>query len=293
MRLMRLTVLLLATALSALGLARSASADIIVFAATELGDFGKLDLNTGQYSSIGPSGVVSIVGMGFIGSTLYGVDNNQAGAGSGSGFYTISTATGAATHISTLMFPTGGPLSALGGTTVGSDFFGVTNGNPTQLFGVNSAGVFLGTNTNPTFPADGLVALGPGTSPGDLYVSEHTGNPSTGDELHTIASNGTVSVVGGLNDGMGHGQQAITGLIFGNTLYGIDGQNIYTYTVTPTTVSALLTETAITGLNPANGDFVSAVAGTPSVPEPTSLIMGSIAIVAAGLVYARRRYLTA
>jgi hypothetical protein len=289
---MRLTTLFLATALLALGLSRSASADTIVYAATELGDFGTLDLNSGQYTSIGPTGVVSIVGMGRIGNTLYGVDNNQFGSGSGSVFYTINTATGAATPVNTLTFPTGAPLSAVGGTTVGSNFYGVTADIPTQLFGANSAGNVLGFNTNPTFQADGLVALGPGSSPGNLYVSEYTGNLAAGDELHTIAPNGTVSDIGSLNNGLSGplevGQQAITGLIYGSTLYAIDGTNIYTYTVTPTSVSALLTETAITGLNTSNGDAVFAVA---SIPEPASLIMGSIALVAAGLVYARRRYL--
>src|SRR5271157_5378918 len=98
MRLMRLTTFLLTTALLALGLSGSASADIVVYAATAEGDFGKLDLNTGAYSSIGPSGVVSIVGMGQIGGTLYGVDNNTSGAG----FYSINTSTGAATFINTL-----------------------------------------------------------------------------------------------------------------------------------------------------------------------------------------------
>ncbi len=293
MRLMRLTTLFLATALLALGLSRSASADTIVYAATELGGFGTLDLNTGAYSNIGSTGVVSIVGMGSIGGTLYGVDNNQFGTGSGSGFYSINTATGAATQINTLMFPTGAPLSAAGGTAVGSNFFGVTQDSPTALFGTTSAGNIIGFNNAPTFTADGLVALGPGSSPGDLYVSEYTGNPFTGDELHTIAPNGTVTDIGGLNNGLSGpaevGQQAITGLIFGSTLYAIDGSNIYTYTVSPTSVSALLTTTAIGGLNA--GDAVYAVAPGPNViPEPASVIMGSIAIVAAGLVYARRRF---
>jgi len=277
--------LFLASALLALGLSRSASADIIAYAATANGDFGTLDLNSGVYSSIGPSGVVSIVGMGAIGSTLYGVDNNSAGAG----FYSINTSTGGATFINSLLDVTGAPVTAYGGTAVSGTFYGVTQDTPTRLFGANTSGTVLGFNTMPTFPADGLVALGPGSSPGNLYVSEYTGNPFTGDELHTIAPNGTVTDIGGLNDGMGNGQQSITGLIFGNTLYSLDGLNIYTYTVTPTTVSTLLSTTPISGLDTANGDFVTAVAS--AIPEPASLIMGSIAIVAAGLVYARRRYL--
>jgi len=288
MKLLRIaTFSCLVAALLALGLSRTASAaDIITYAATAEGDFGTLDLTTGQYSSIGPSGVVSIVGMGFIGNTLYAVDNNNSAPTFGAGFYSINTATGAANPIATLMDVTGAPVTALGGTTVNGLFYGVTQDTPTRLFGANTAGHVLGYNTNPTFMGDGLVALGPGGGPGNLYVSEYTGNPFTGDELHTIAVNGSVSDVGPLNDGMGNGQQAITGLIFGSTLYAIDGTNIYTYTVSPSSVSSLLTTTAISGLNP-NGDFVTAVA---AVPEPASLIIGSIAIGLAGLVYARRRY---
>jgi hypothetical protein len=286
--------LFLAMVLAIAGFSRTASADIITYAATAQGDFGALDLTTGQYTSIGSSNVTSIVGMGFIGTTLYGVDNSPNGAG----FYSINTSTGAATQISTLMDATGAPVTAAGGTTTGGLFFGVTQDNPTVLFAATSAGNLSEISTNPTFPADGLVAVGPGASGGNLFVSEFTGNPFTGDELHTITSTGTVTDIGGLNNGLSGpsevGQQAITGLIFGSTLYAIDGSSIYTYTVSPTSVSALLTTTAITGLNP-NGDQVFAVAAitTTSVPEPTSLVMGSIAFVAVGLGCARRRFLSA
>jgi hypothetical protein len=281
MRVMKPTTLLLAMVLAIAGFSRNASADIITYAATAQGDFGSLDLTTGQYTSIGSSNVTSIVGMGFIGTTLYGVDNNPSGAG----FYSISTSTGVASQISTL------GVTAYGGTTDFGAFIGVTQDSPTLLFAANTGGNLLGTLNSPTFPADGLVAVGPG---GNLFVSEYTGNPFTGDELHVVSTtDGTVTDIGGLNNGLSGppevGQQAITGIISGNTLYAIDGTNIYTYTVTPTSVSALLTTTAITGLN-AQGDFVTAVA---AVPEPTSLVMGSIAIAAAGLVCARRRFLSA
>ncbi|HLN32897.1 MAG TPA: PEP-CTERM sorting domain-containing protein [Gemmataceae bacterium] len=105
---------------------------------------------------------------------------------------------------------------------------------------------------------------------------------------------GALAGAGGLNNGLSGpaevGQRAITGLIFGNTLYAIDGHDIYTYTVSPTSVSALLETTAITGVS-SESVFVSAVAG--SVPEPSTMILASIAIVAVGFVHARRRYLPA
>lgn len=259
------------------------------YAATAQGDFGTLDLTTGAYMSIGPSGVTSIVGMGFIGGTLYGVDNNSSGAG----FYSIDTSSGAATMISTLMQSSGAPVTAYGGTTVGGDFFGATQDASTSLFLTPPAGNPTAVGSPLGFPADGLVALGPGAGPGNLYVSEFTGNTVTGDELHTITVGGMLSDIGGLNDGMGNGQQSLTGLIFGNTLYSIDGNSIYTYTVSPTSVSALLTTTAITGLGP-NGDQVFAVAAAPSAvtPEPSSMIIVSIAFGTVGLVHARRRFLS-
>jgi len=49
----QLILILAATALMALGLSRSVSADFVVYAATVQGEFGTLDLTTGAYSSIG------------------------------------------------------------------------------------------------------------------------------------------------------------------------------------------------------------------------------------------------
>jgi hypothetical protein len=102
--------------------------------------------------------------------------------------------------------------------------------------------------------------------------------------LHVVDTSGVVSDVGAL------GEQSITGLIFGNTLYSLDGLNIYSYTVSPTSVSGVLSTTQITGLDTPNGDFVTALATVrvATVPEPASLVMVSMAIVAAGVLYARR-----
>jgi hypothetical protein len=62
------------------------------------------------------------------------------------------------------------------------------------------------------------------------------------------------------------------------------------YTVSPTSVSGVLSTTSITGLDTPKGVFVTALAMVPAtaVPEPSSLVMGSMAIVAAGVLYARR-----
>ena len=83
MRMIRSATLLVATALMALGLSQSASADIITYASTGLGDFGTLDLTTGVYSHVGSTGLdpgTEIYGMGYIGNTLYAVDNGTPGS---------------------------------------------------------------------------------------------------------------------------------------------------------------------------------------------------------------------
>jgi len=272
--------LFIATALLTLGLSRSASADLFAYAATANGDFGKLDLDTGAYTSIGPSGVTSIVGLGSIGGTLYGVDNSPDGAG----FYSISTATGAATLLATLVDgSTGAPITAYGGTTAGSSFYGVTQEALANLFTTGPTGSPAFLINSLGFSADGLVALD--ASGMNLYVSEFTGDPFNGDELHRINIDGTIHDVGPL------GQQAITGLIDGTTLYAIDGNTIFTYTVGLSSVVGI-GSTTITGLE---GDQVFAVAAAPAtvVPEPGSLAIVGLAMLAAGVVHARRRRQTA
>jgi hypothetical protein len=210
--------------------------------------------------------------MGFIGNTLYGVDSALPGAG----FYSISTATGAASFINTLS------VSAYGGTTYNGNFYGASADNPAIGFEATTAGNVTGTLPL-GYAADGLVAY----SSGYFYGSEYTG--TTSDELHAInATTFAISDIGAL------GAQAYAGIIVGNTLYSTDGLNIYTYTVTPTSVSGILSTVAITGLNANTGDMLSALSAEASVvPEPSSIVMGGIAIVLAGLGYARRRFASA
>jgi hypothetical protein len=262
----------LAAAIACLGISRSASADLVVYATTAQGGFGLLDLDTGVYTATGSTGIGSpIVGMGLIGGTLFGVDN----AASGAGFYSIDTATGAATLVNTL------GVTASGGTTAFGSFYGLNQDDPTQLFQSGTSGNGSVINTNPTFPAGGLVALD--SSAQNLYVSASTGG---GDDLYRIERNGgTVVFVGSLST------TSVTGLIFGSTLYSIDGSSISTYTVgtNPDGVTGPLTTTAITGLD---RDQVSAVAAgaTAAVPEPATLASGGLGIllIACGAWWRRR-----
>jgi hypothetical protein len=270
--------LLLATALLVFG-AEPASADLIAYASTSQGDFGTIDLNTGVYSSIGSTGLspgTAIFGMGFIGSTLYGVDNNTPGAG----FYSINTATGAATQIATLT------QSAVGGTSIDGTFYGVTQDAASNLFGVDTAGGLLGTKSL-GFQGDGLVAAD--SSGQNLYISEYTGNVSSGDELFSVNISGSVTDVGGLNDGMGNGQVAIAGLIDGSTLYTTDGDNIYTYTLGSFGVSVLVSTTPITGLNPDGEQLVGLAANATAVPPPPSFILLAFGALSVRFFNLRRR----
>ena len=179
---------------------------------------------------------------------------------------------------------TGLPITAYGGTTAGSSFYGVTQDALANLFTTGPAGSPAFLINSLGFTADGLVALD--AAGVNLYVSEFTGDPFNGDELHRINIDGSVHDVGPL------GQQAITGLISGTTLYAIDGDNIFTHTVGLSSVTPL-GSVAISGLG-GEGDQVFAVAAAPSVvtPEPGSLAIVGVAMLAAGFVHARRRLRT-
>lgn len=278
----RVAFLSLAMALSASGLSQSASADVNVYAATVSGGFGTLDLDTSTFTSLGQSFPVNsssaIFGMGFVGSTLYGVDNNTPGAE----FYSISTLNGALTHINTLS------VSAVGGTTDGVNFWGVTQDAPPAVFEANISGTVinsfsLGAPVSPSNPGDGLVAF---DSSGNLYISQLTGG---NDELYAVNTmTNVVTDVGTL------GGQAYTGLIFNNnTLYATDAlNNLYTYSVSPVFggVTQIGGPTMITNL--ASGDYLTALAAQPSggaVPEPSTLVMFGIGIAVAGCSRLRRR----
>jgi hypothetical protein len=270
-------MLLIATAVLALGLSRSASADVVTWASTLNGSFGTLDMTTGVYSQTGSTmtaggDTLQIYGMGYIGNTLYGVDSSPAGAG----FYSIATPSGLSTADSS------SPLafSAIGGTAAFGLFYGVSQDTPAAIWDA-VPGFGIAASVPLSFSGDGLIVL---NQSGTLaYIGEGTG---TGvDELH--AFNGfSSSDIGSLN------HQAYTGILDGNMLYTTDGLNVYTYLVTPTSVTEIDggSGIAITGLG-TSGDLIGAVAA--AVPEPSTMVMGALALAAGAIVYARRRYLTA
>ena len=264
MRRVQSVILLLAVTLVAVcQSSRSASADVMAYASTNQGDFGRINLTTGQYTSIGSLGLPSttIYGMGFIGVTLYGADDDSLAAG----FYSIDTTTGLATSITTL------GDTVYGGTTGFGAFYAVDSYSPGLLFAVDTSGNFLGLSPL-AFTADGLVAFGPGPN---LYVSG-IGGPND-DELYTITPGGDVLDLGSL------GAFAYSGIIVGDTLYSTDGTNIYTYTVSPTGVSAILSTTAVSGLS-----FGDGLASLAAVPEPSSMLLAVIGSAGVGLVSTRR-----
>ena len=254
MRLLRSATLFIATALLALGLSRSASADLFAYAATAQGDFGKLDLDTGAYTSIGSIGCPSIVGMGSIGGTLYGVDNNADGAG----FYSINTSTGAATLISTLM-----------DGNRGADHGVWWHHGLGQLLRCDTrcAGQSLRhrSGRQPHVPHQSLGipdrrSRRPGfTSGQNLYVSEYTGDTVQRRRASSHQHRRYSARHRWLNDGSGNGQASITGLIFGyDAVFDRRQQHLHVHGDT-SSVSSLLSSIAITG-GPisGNGDQVFA-----------------------------------
>ena len=71
----------------------------------------------------------------------------------------------------------------------------------------------------------------------DIIISTYLSSPKgPSDELHVInTSTLAITDVGSL------GALAFTGLIFGNTLYTTDDTNVYSYSVSPSSVTLLTT----------------------------------------------------
>jgi len=270
----RSRAILVATALLALGLSRPAWADLDAYVATGNGNFGSLDLTTGAYTQIGSLGLSfgeTIFGLGFIGGELIGSDSNNPGS-----LYSINTATGAATLIGALS-DGANVYSVDGGTTSGGAFIGVTQDSNSLLFAAQPTAPPNVLGALPLgFEADGLVAVdGSGSN---IYLGEDVGAPS--DTLHVLNASGLTSL-GAL------GANAYSGAVVGSTLYTTDGQNIYNYTVSPTSLSGILGDTPITGLGEDAVDALALISVT-SVPEPSTWALMLIGFAGLGVAGYRR-----
>lgn len=274
---------LVAVALSAAILPGTASAGPVVYVAGTGNEFGTLDLTTGAFTQIamlnlpgGPS-VDNMYAMG-VGSDghLYGLDSALNAS-----LYQIDTTTGGLTSLGT----TG--QSAIGGTTdsagtmfvlsqsfADSTFYTLTPPSTTTNV-VGPTGLFL---------AQGLVAV---TADGSqLFATAYNQTSGLYDLYSVNVTTGVATDIGATSYG-GTNYQPLSGLFVNGTLYGFDANNdIFTIN---TSTGALTLIGSVSGLG--SGDYLSAAAvvGGQTIPEPSGVVMGLIAVVAVGSVGLLRR----
>jgi hypothetical protein len=254
-----------------LGLQSAARADT-AYMITGSRDFGTINLNTGVYTSTGPtstgSGPQALSGLGEIGSTLYA---ESFGSGVGT-LYTINTATGALTAVGT--DNTFNPIG-FGSTLTGLYGLEENNLGKFDLFSINSA-TAMATDLGPT----GL-ALG-----GDYTLSTNSGilyfalgaDSSNGfaSELYTLSTiNGAATLVGPT------GGPQFGGLVTeGSVLYGGAFNTKQVDTLNTGTGAAA----AGPGLTGTTSDFsgLAAIPATTATPEPRSVSLLLFGLLAVG-----------
>jgi len=279
------------TTLAALGLAAPAvhaqTAYVDSFDGTA-DTFGTLNLQTGQFTSIGTlSDQLLALGFGSNG-TLYGLvsTTNSNGVFTGTSLYRVATDTGAETFVQSFAdFNVFGGSGNADGTFTAITQGAAANNNRSSLFTVDPV---AGTATAgaPTFAnADGL-AVADGS--GNVFVSDmssNTGSNTDGlDVVDTAAKHPGTAFLGdtGLND-------LFTGLFSGGQLYtfGFDP----TSAGTPEGVYTLNTGTGVATLvaQTSNDQDIEAAALAPAaVPEAsTTVSFGLLAL--GGLVLVKRR----
>jgi hypothetical protein len=289
-------VALAAVALAAAMGPGTADAGAVVYVAGSGNEFGTLDLTTGAYTNIGtmtglgdPSSN-NMFGMGFgADGNLYGLDSQTS---PDSHLWMINTSNAAVTDMGgvgqTAIDATAdasGKMYALTQDLTTSDLF-TLNPPSTSSTMVGATG-FIGT---------GLVAV---TSDGS-HIYAGASDPVTGTtDLYSVNPlTGVGTLIGDT------GFFIINGLFVNGVLYGFDDNTNAIVTINLTTGAGTQVATYNTGGNPglgtpndpAAGDviFASATTSIASIPEPSSVVLGAIALVAGGsLGLLRRRRTTA
>jgi hypothetical protein len=239
-------------------LACTAKAANIAYAQLGNGTFGTLDLGTGAFSSIGPSGDLN--GLGVFGGAIYG------GADLGNTLFQINQSTGALTSVGTASIN----FEDLGSTLTG--LFAVDTS--LNLYSVNA-----GTGATTLIGSTGLTigaTVGMSDNSSTLYLTN-------GPNLYSLnTSNGAATLVGSLGSGIGIGA-----LLFqGGTVYG--GQNhpsLELDTIDTGTGAA----TSLTGVN-FSGTVFGGLAPIPvsTTPEPASWLLVITGAATLGAAHFRR-----
>jgi hypothetical protein len=255
----------------------TASAGPIVYVAGTGGEFGTLDLATGDFTSIGtlnPSSGAEIVGMGFgPDGNLYGLDFIQPNAN----LYQIditnanSTLVGAIDH------------SAYGASTDAAGKVYALSQDDNALFYTLDPPSRTTTVVGPTGLAGFFLAA---VDAGGSQFFAGAPNPTTGTvNLYSIdTTTGAATLVGDT------GFPVSSGLFVGDTLYGFDLNVSAIFTIDTNTGAA----TQVATYNLPNGDFITAAAApalqTTPVPEPPALALATIGVVGTlGYRWVRKR----
>ncbi len=255
-RYMKLKLLVFAAVFS---LSTCAFADALAWDVTGQNQFGKLNLQTGNFNALSSVGFI-VAGLGEIGTTVY---TAQSGS---TGLFAVNTNTGA--------------LSLVGDASLTYYTFGSTQ---TGLYMVDTVGGLW--NIDPSTGSSTLIGsthlnivsgmtIGLSAGSNNLYLalgsSVYTINTSTGLASY-IGDTGTTDF-GALVD--------VSGVVYGTSI--VDPNSIYSFN--PSTGAATFLTTS------AAGDYSFGVA--PIVPEPGSLtLLGLAGTLLGGLALKRKRAL--
>ncbi len=254
------------------GLAQAGS---VVYVAGTGNEFGTLNLSTGAFTNIGTlnlPGNDAIYGMGF-GSDgkLYGLDASTPNAN----LYQINTSNASTSLVGAIGQSAIDATSDANGVMYGLSFTANSN-----FFTLNPASGTTTTVVGATgIAGSGLMAV---SANGSQIFAGATDATTGLTDLYSINKlTGAATLIGNTGFYIGNG------LFVNGTLYGFDYNSEAIVTINTTT--GVATQVATYSLPGGDTILASALAPQAIVPEPSSIVMGLIAIGAGGLVSLHRR----
>jgi hypothetical protein len=233
-----------------------AKADNVAYMGTSTGQFGTVDLNTGQFNLLGSTGL-TLAGLASLNGTLYGTSYNT-GAGT---LYSIN--------------PANGNLTTIGNSTVNYDLFGCT---ATQLYALDA-----NFNLYYVSPVTGEATLigATGVTPGgDSALSANAAGLylSNGADFYSVnTTTGAATLIGVTGGAL---LSAMVGE--GGVLYGGEASPNAEVDTINTATGIATASAAITG----GATTVYGLAPYPlsAAPEPSTLgLLGAAAVFCLGL----------